>query len=105
MQRDLKICMLKLLDILHLHMYITVMSSRSFYVISVIDTQYFCVCMLYNLLNKCACIINHIEISILFFNIDLFKDRVLFVRMYKMTGYYLSACANRRGTICPHVQK
>jgi len=61
--------------------YITVMSSRSFYVVSVIDTQYFCVCMLLNLLNKCACIINLIEISILFFNIDLFKDKVLFVRM------------------------
>ena len=60
--------------------------------------------MLLNLLNKCACIINLIEISILFFNIDLFKDRVLFVGMYKTTGYYLSACSNRRGTICPHVQ-
>jgi len=31
-------------------------------------------------------------------------DRVLFVRMYKMTRYYLSACSNRRGTICPRVQ-
>jgi len=31
-------------------------------------------------------------------------DRVLFVRMYKTTGCYLSACSNRRGTICPHVQ-
>ena len=104
------------------------MSSRSFYVVSVIDTQYFCACMLLNLLNKCASIINFIELSILFFNIDLFKDRVLFVRMYKNTGYclsacenlwcpicqrfqidgvlpYLSACANRRGTLCPTVQK
>jgi len=60
--------------------------------------------MLLNLLNECACIINLIVISILFFNIDLFKDRVLFVRMYKNTGYCLSACENRRGTICPHVQ-
>ena len=52
----------------------------------------------------CACIINRIEISILFFKIDLFKDRVLFVRMYKNTGYCLSACENLWGTICPHVQ-
>jgi len=80
------------------------MSSRSFYVVTVIDTQYFCVCMLLNLLNKCACILNIIEISILFLYIDRFKDRVLFVRMYKTTGYYLSACSNRRGTICPCVQ-
>jgi len=78
--------------------------NHSFYVVSVIDTS-FCVCMLLNLLNKCACIINLIEISIFFFNIDLFKDRVLFVRVFKSTGYYLSTCANRRGTICPHVQK
>jgi len=28
-------------------------------------------------------------------------DRVLFVCMYKMTGYYLSACEKQRGTICP----
>jgi len=79
------------------------MSSRSFYmyVVSVKDTQYFCVCMLFNLLNKCAGIINLIKISILFFNIDLFKDRVLFVRMYKNTGYCLSACENLWGTICP----
>jgi len=69
------------------------MSSRSFYFVSVIDTQYLCSCMLLNLLNKCACIINLIEMSILFLNIDLFKDRVLFVRMYK-----------KRGTICPRVQ-
>jgi len=55
-----------------------------------------------NLLN--ACIINLIDISILFFNINLLKDMVLFVHMYKTTGYYLSACSNRRGTICPHVQ-
>ena len=25
--------------------------------------------------------------------------------VFKSTGYYLSACANRRDTICPHVQK
>ena len=24
--------------------------------------------------------------------------------MYKTTGYFLSACLNQRGTICPHVQ-
>jgi len=53
--------------------------------------------LLLNLLNKCACIINRIEISILFFNIDLFKDRVLFDGMYKSTGYYLSACAKMTG--------
>jgi len=64
--------MLKLLDI---HHYTTVMSFRSFYVVSVTDTQYFCVCMLLNLLNKCACVINLIEISIFFFNIDLSKER------------------------------
>jgi len=29
---------------------------------------------------------------------------VLFVRLYKTTGYYLSACANLWGTVCPHVQ-
>jgi len=61
---------------------------------------------------------NLIENSILFFNIDLFKDRVLFagmkkrrgticprvqidgvlfVRMCKTTGYYLSACAKMTG--------
>jgi len=80
------------------------MSYRSFYVVSVIDMQYFFVCMVLNLLN--ACIINLIDISILFFNINLLKDMVLlvFVHMYKMTGYYLSACSNRRDTICPRVQ-
>jgi len=30
---------------------------------------------------------------------------VLFVRVFKSTVFYLSACANRRGTISPHVQK
>jgi len=60
--------------------------------------------MLLNLLNKCACIINLIEINILFFNIDLLKDRVLFVRMYKKSGYCLSACENLLGTICPRFQ-
>ena len=30
---------------------------------------------------------------------------LLFVRLCKNTGYYLSACSNRRGSICPHVQK
>jgi len=29
---------------------------------------------------------------------------VLFVRLYKTTGYYLSACANLWGTVCPPVQ-
>ena len=85
------------------------MSSRPFYVVSVIDTH-FCVCMLLNLLNKCACIINLIKISLLFFNIDLFKEKiwgticprvqidgVLFVRMCKSTGYYLSTCAKMTG--------
>ena len=78
------------------------MSYRSFYVVSVIDMQYFFVCMVLNLLN--ACIINLIDISILFFNINLLKDMVLFVHMYKTTGYYFSACSNRRGTFCPRVQ-
>jgi len=32
-------------------------------------------------------------------------DMVLFVRTYKSTGYYLSACAKQRGTICPSMQK
>jgi len=40
----------------------------------------------------------------LFINIWLFKDGVLFVRLYKTTGYYLSACANLWGTVCPRVQ-
>ena len=80
------------------------MSSRSFYVVSAIDTH-FCVCMLLNFLNKCACIINLIDISILFFNINLFKNRELFVRMYKNTGYCMSASENLcPGTICPRVQ-
>jgi len=30
---------------------------------------------------------------------------VVFVRVCKSMGYCLSACANRRGTICPRVQK
>jgi len=33
------------------------------------------------------------------------NDGVLFVRVCKSMGYCLSACANRRGTICPRVQK
>ena len=80
------------------------MSSGSFYVVSVIDTQYCCVCMLLNLLNKRACILNLNVISTLFFNKNLFKDRVLFVRLYKNTGYCLSAWENIWGTICPRVQ-
>ena len=82
--------------------------------------------MLLNLLNKCACIINLIDINILFliysflrtgYYLSACKKRrgiicphvqiygVLFVRLCKSTGYCLSACANRRGTMCPHVQK
>ena len=56
-------------------------------------------------LNKCACVINLIEINILFFNIWPNKDGVLLVCLYKTTGYYLSACANLWGTVCPRVQK
>ena len=92
-------CMLKLLDIFHLH-------YRHFIPLILCcfchrHAIFVCVCMLLNLLN--ACIINLFDISILFFNINLLMDRVLFVRMYKTTVYYLSACSNRRGTICPRV--
>jgi len=44
-------------------------------------------------LNKCACVINLIEINILFL-----------IYSFLRTGYYLSACTKRRGTICPRVQ-
>jgi len=70
--------------------------------------------MLLNSLNKCICIINLIEINILFLIYSFLRrgticppvknDGVLFVRMCKSMGYCLSACAIRRGTVCPPVQ-
>ena len=33
------------------------------------------------------------------------NDGVLFVCMFKSTGYYLSACTKQWGTICPPMQK